>query len=72
MAGEDNQDIQDAYAGEIEAFVGDIERMKQEAATAATAAKDIEIQQLQTQLTESRKVGAGGMLAILKSKLGIF
>jgi len=39
LAGEENQDIQDAYAGEIEAFVGDFERIKQEAVTAATAAE---------------------------------
>ena len=73
MAGEnENQDIHDAYAGEIEAFVGDLERIKQEAVTAATAEKNTRIAQLEAEAAEKRKEGAGGMLAILKSRLGIF
>jgi hypothetical protein len=65
--------IEQEFAGEIEAFVSDIDRMKQEAADA----KETEVMaSLQAKIDESfqagLKAGAGQMLAILKSRTGSF
>lgn len=69
-------DLRKEFAGEIEAIVSDIGKMKTEAADAKE--KDLlpQIDQLRSQyetaFDEGRKAGAGEMIAILKSDLGIF
>jgi NADPH:quinone reductase-like Zn-dependent oxidoreductase len=61
--------IEQEFAGEIEAVVSDVDRMKQEAADA----KGQEVMlTLQVKLDEARKEGAAEMLAIIKRRLNIF
>jgi hypothetical protein len=66
--------IETEFAGEIEAVVSDVERIKQEAAAAnpELIALREAVGKFQEQLDQARKDGAGEMLQIIKSRLGMF
>jgi hypothetical protein len=66
--------IETEFAGEIEAVSADVERIKQEAATAnpELIALREAVGKFQEQLDQARKDGAGEMLQIIKSRLGMF
>jgi hypothetical protein len=71
--------IETEFAGQIEAFTSDFERMKQEGVAAEVAKAQPELVALreavgkfQEQLDQARKDGASEMLQILKSRLGMF
>jgi len=65
-------EIEAAIAGEVDAIAGDVDRMKIEAATAATAATGAELIDLRNQVRQARKDGAAIAVAVIKRRLGIF
>lgn len=65
-------EIEAEIQGEVDAIAGDVERMKIEAATAATAAQGAELIDLRNQVNQARKDGAAIAIAVVKRRLGIF
>ena len=65
-------EIEAEIEGELTAIVGDVERMKIEAATAATASQGAELLDLRSQVKQARKDGAAIAIAVVKRRLGIF
>lgn len=69
MVSEQEQaEIEAEIAGEIDAIEGDVNRKIHE----AVAAKEAEIVDLRTQVTQARKDGAAIAIAVIKRRLGIF
>ena len=68
---EEIAEIEAEIAGEVEAIAGDVDRMKIEAATAATAATGAELIDLRNQVKQARKDGAAIAVAVIKRRLGI-
>ncbi len=72
MASEQEKaEIQNEIAGEVDAIHGDVQKMIQEAVTAAVAAKEAENLDLKNQITQARKDGAAIAVATIKRRLGI-
>jgi len=69
---EEIAEIEAEIAGEVDAIAGDVERMKIEAATAATASTGAELIDLRNQVKQARKDGAAIAVAVIKRRLGIF
>ena len=69
---EEIAEIEAEIAGEVDAIAGDVDRMKIEAATAATAATGAELIDLRNQVKQARKDGAAIAVAVIKRRLGIF
>lgn len=65
-------EIEAEIQGEVDAIAGDVERIKSEAAAAATAAKEAELTDLRNQVSQARKDGAAIAIAVIKRRLGIF
>ena len=65
-------EIEAEIQGEVDAIAGDVERMKSEAAAAATAANEAELTDLRNQVSQARKDGAAIAVAVIKRRLGIF
>ena len=68
---EEIAEIEAEIAGEVDAIVGDVDRMKIEAATTATAATGAELIDLRNQVKQARKDGAAIAVAVIKRRLGI-
>lgn len=64
-------EIEAEIEGEVAAIAGDVERMKIEAATAATASQGAELIDLRNQVNQARKDGAAIAIAVVKRRLGI-
>lgn len=65
-------EVETAIQGELDAIAFDVERMKVEAATAATAQIGAELIDLRKQVADARKDGAVIAIAAVKRRLGIF
>lgn len=65
-------EIEAEISGELDAIAFDVERMKTEAATAATASIGAELIDLRKQVANARKDGAAIAIAAVKRRLGIF
>lgn len=65
-------EIETTIQGELDAIAFDVDRMKTEAATAATAQLGSELIDLRKQVADARKDGAVIAIAAVKRRLGIF
>jgi glutamate formiminotransferase len=65
-------EIEAEIDGELQAIAFDVDRMKVEAATAATAQIGAELIDLRKQVADARKDGAVIAIAAVKRRLGIF
>ena len=65
-------EIEAEIKGEVDAIAGDVERMKVESATEATALQGAELIDLRNQVSQARKDGAAIAVAVIKRRLGIF
>lgn len=64
-------DIIERFKGEFEAIEGDVNRMKQEAAAAATVEKDAKIAELEQRLEEVQEEAGRLVIDEIKRRLGI-
>ena len=64
-------EIEAEIKGEVDAIAGDVERMKVESATEATALQGAELIDLRNQVNQARKDGAAIAVAVIKRRLGI-
>lgn len=65
-------EIEAEIEGELQAIAFDVDRMKTEAATAATTQIGAELIDLRKQVKDARKDGAAIAVAAVKRRLGIF
>lgn len=65
-------EIEAEIQGELDAIAFDVDRMKDEAATSASASANAEIIDLKNQIAQARKDGAVIAIAAVKRRLGIF
>lgn len=65
-------EVEAAIQGELDAIAGDVDKMKTEAAAAATVQLGSELNDLRKQVADARKDGAVIAIASVKRRLGIF